>query len=118
MADLAGTPRKFVDGERAKAPASRFEAICFDARRTPLADIVDWIGRLDLVQGDDYYIRRVVVLRSARARTIAVPKELRERPDITWIATADPADAPTIYRRHLTEQFEGVLGLFGRRPRK
>jgi len=34
------------------------------------------------------------------------------RPDVTWIATADPSNAPTIYRRHLTEQFEGVLGLF------
>jgi hypothetical protein len=121
-ADLMQSPRDFVTRELAKPPAARFEAVCFDARQTPLPDVLGWIRGLDEVERaeDDnrkndhgYYIRRVVVVRSRRAFA-AAPRESRERPDITWIATADPSDVPTIYRRHLTEQFEGVLGLFAR----
>ncbi len=119
-ADLLQSPRDFVTRELAKAPAARFEAVCFDARRTPLSNILDWIRALDDVEREEdanpkndhgYYIRRVVVVTSRRVFA-AAPREFRERPDVTWIATADPSDAPTIYRRHLTEQFEKVLGLF------
>ena len=114
VADLQQSPRDFVDLELAKPPTSRFEAICFDARKTPLPDIVAWILKLDQIP-DDYYIRRVVIVKTRRAWSTGVPGDMKERPDITWIATTDPADGPTIYRRHLTEQFEGLLG---RRPKR
>jgi hypothetical protein len=124
VADLQQSARDFVDLELAKPPASRFEAICFDARRTPFAEIIEWIRKLDLVQDEEdanpkndrgYYIRRVVIVKTRRAWSTGVPAEMKDRPDITWIATTDPADGPTIYRRHLTEQFEGLLG---RRPKR
>jgi hypothetical protein len=108
VADLGQSPRDFVDGELAKPAASRFEAICFDARKSALPEVVAWILRLDQIP-DDYYIRRVVILKSRRAWS-TVPADLKDRPDITWIATTDPANGPTIYRRHLTEQFEALLG--------
>ena len=119
LAELSQEPGEFVRRELAKPPAERFEAVCFDARRTPLPDILDWIGRLDEVERREdanpanshgYYIRRVVVVKTSRTR---LSPSWRERPDITWIATADSSDVPTIYRRHLTEQFQGVLDLFG-----
>lgn len=108
VADLQQSPRGFVDGELAKPPAKRFEAICLDARTTALPRILAWISDLDQIR-DDYYIRRVVILKNRRAWS-KVPADLKDRPDITWIATTDPADGPTIYRRHLTEQFEALLG--------
>lgn len=129
-AELLQSPRDFVSRELVKPPGRRREAVCFDARRTPLAAILAWIRGLDDVQAEEdanprnergYYIRRVVILKNPRAFSRNVPAEWRERPDITWIATADPADAPTIYRRHLTEQFQGVLNLFAgsrKKPRK
>jgi hypothetical protein len=116
VADLRQSARAFVDAELGKPPASRFEAICFDARKTPLSAIVAWILELDQLP-DDYYIRRVVILKNRRAWS-KVPADLKHRPDITWIATTDPADGPEIYRRHLTEQFEDVLELFARRPKR
>jgi hypothetical protein len=118
LADLQQTPRDFVSRELAKPPAERFEAVCFDARKAPLSRIVEWIGLLDEVQDQEdanpkndrgYYIRRVVIVKSPRTR---VPPAQRDRPDITWIATADPSDAAAIYRRHLTERFQDILGLF------
>jgi hypothetical protein len=121
LADLQRTPRDFVSRELAKPPARRFEAVCFDARQAPLARIVEWIGQLDEVQDQEdanpkndhgYYIRRVVILKSRR-----VPPALRNRPDITWISTSDPSDAATIYRRHLTERFQDILGLFAPKKR-
>jgi hypothetical protein len=115
-ADLSITPRDFVSRELAKPRAARFEAVCFDARRTSLAAVLDWIRGLDAVE-EDYYVRRVVVLKPSRTFKRDVPEDLRERPDITWLATADPADGPTLYRRHVTEMFEATLGLFGI-PRK
>lgn len=126
-ADLGASPRDFVGRELAKPPAERFEAVCFDARSTPLATVLAWIAELDRVQDEadadprnarGYYIRRVVVLRSRRAFTTGVPEDWHERPDVTWIATADPADAPTLYRRHVTEQFRDVLGAFRRTSKK
>jgi hypothetical protein len=123
VANLRQPARDFVAGELAKPPASRFEAICFDAREAAIAEIVDWIRALDVVQDEEdanpkndhgYYIRRVVILKSRRTWTTGVPKPMRDRPDITWILTTDPSDAPTLYRRHLTEQFQGILGLFGK----
>jgi hypothetical protein len=108
VADLRQPPRQFVDQQLAAPRASRFEAICFDARKSPLPEIVAWILELDRIP-DDYYIRRVVILKNRRAWS-TVPADLKDRPDITWIATTDPADGPTIYRRHLTEGFEALLG--------
>jgi hypothetical protein len=127
LADLLQTPRDFVSGELAKTPARRFEALCFDARLAPVDGVVAWIRGLDEIQDEEdanpknergYYIRRVVILKSRRVFTSKVPATLRDRPDITWIATSDPSDAPTIYRRHLTEQFQAVLGMFGRPAKK
>lgn len=117
VADLKQSPRDFVDREQGKSPAARFEAICFDGRKTPIPEIVAWIQELDRLP-DDYYIRRVVIVKTRRVWSAAVPADMKDRPDITWIATTDPADGPTIYRRHLTEQFEGVLQLFARRPKR
>jgi len=122
VANLRQPACDFVESELAKPKASRFEAICFDARMAPIAEIVQWIRALDIVQDEEdvnpkndhgYYIRRVVILKSRRAWTAGVPEPMRSRPDITCIVTTDPSDAPTLYRRHLTDQFQGVLGLFG-----
>lgn len=116
VADLIPSPRDFLGGELAKPPARRFEAICFDARRLTLPKVVEWIRGLDRAQDElDTYIRRVVIVKSARAR---LPKGWRERPDITWIATSDPADPATIYRRAVTEQFQAVLDFLGAGKKK